>query len=177
MTLTARVHKALQNVKLICNDCGTNCLVAYIVGLTGDCIVLIVQWSIYQTSAVLAASQFLPLGMQEAGRGSMGHSDTCVTVTAKPKPVLPEKPVDRYPGPFGHWVRPRNHRGMAIMGRKSNDWRHIASHGCPAREVLLNVRKGAHAVIRHRVCHIPGVYKQLRPNLGESFCSSGNRST
>ena len=30
----------------------------------------------------------------------------CVTVTAKPKPVLPEKPVDRYPGPFGHWVQP-----------------------------------------------------------------------
>ena len=27
---------------------------------------------------------------------------TYVTVTAKPKPVLPEKPVDRYPGPFGH---------------------------------------------------------------------------
>ena len=25
----------------------------------------------------------------------------CVTVTAKPKPVLPEKPVDRYPGPSG----------------------------------------------------------------------------
>ena len=44
----------------------------------------------------------------------------CVTVTAKPKPVLPDKPVDRYPGPFVHWVQPHNHRGMAIMGQKSN---------------------------------------------------------
>ena len=98
-------------------------------------------------------------------------------VTAKPKPVLPEKPVDRYPGPFGHWVRPHNHRGMAIMGRKSNDWQRIASRGCPARDVISNVRKRAHAVIRNRVRHIPGVYKWLCPNLGESFCSSGHRST
>ena len=27
---------------------------------------------------------------------------TYVMVTAKPKPVLPEKLVDRHPGPFGH---------------------------------------------------------------------------
>ena len=66
---------------------------------------------------------------------------------------------------------------MAIMGWKSNDWQHIASCGCPARDIISNVREGAHAVIRNRVHHIPGVYKRLCPNLGESFCSSGDRST
>ena len=42
-----------------------------------------------------------------------------VTVTPKPKSVLPEKPVDRYPGPFRRWVRSRNHRGMAITVGKA----------------------------------------------------------
>ena len=40
---------------------------------------------------------------------------------------------------------------------------------CPARDVISNVQKGAHMVIRNCVCHIPGVYKRVRPNLGESF--------
>ena len=100
-----------------------------------------------------------------------------VMVTAKPKPVLPEKLVDQYPGPFGHWVRPRNHHSMAITERKSNNWQRVTSHGCPARDVISNVQKGAHAVIRNCVRHIPGVYKRLHPNLGESFCSYGHRST
>ena len=102
---------------------------------------------------------------------------TCVTVTAKPKPVLPDKPVDWYPGPFRNWVQPRNHRSMAITGRKSNYCQRIASHGCPAHDVISNVRKGAHAVIHNHVHHIPGVYKRLHPSLGEYFCSSGNQST
>ena len=31
---------------------------------------------------------------------SLRYHDIYVTVTAKPEPVLPEKLVDRYPGPF-----------------------------------------------------------------------------
>ena len=100
-----------------------------------------------------------------------------VMMTAKPKPVLLDKPVDRYPGPFGNWVQPRNHRSMAITGRKSNDCQHIASRGCPARDVIWNIQKGVHAVICNCVHHILGVYKRLCPSLGESFCSSGNQST
>ena len=51
------------------------------------------------------------------------------------------------------------------------------SRGCRACDVISNVWKGARVVIRNRVRHIPGVYKRLCPNLGESFCSSGDQST
>ena len=91
-----------------------------------------------------------------------------VTVTPKPKPVLWEKLVDQYPGPFEHWVRLRNHRGMAIMGWKSNDWQCVANRGCPARDVISNVRKGVHAVICNHVHHILGIYKRLGPNPGST---------
>ena len=50
-------------------------------------------------------------------------------------------------------------------------------NGCLPRDVISNVWKGAHAVIRNCVRHIPGVYKRLRPNPGESFCSSSHQST
>ena len=50
---------------------------------------------------------------------SLGES---VMVTSKPKPVLPERLVYPYPGPFGHWVWSRKHRCMSITGRKSNYW-------------------------------------------------------
>ena len=96
-----------------------------------------------------------------------------VTVTPKPKSVLPEKPVNQYLGPFVRWVRPHNHRGMATTARKSNHWQCIAIGGCLARNVISNVQKGAHAVLRNCVRHILGVYKPLRPNPRESFCSSG----
>ena len=66
---------------------------------------------------------------------------------------------------------------MAITGWKSNDWQRIASHGCPACDVISNIQKGAHVVICNHVHHIPGVYKRLCPSLRESFCSSSDRST
>ena len=94
-------------------------------------------------------------------------------MTPKPKSVLPEKLVNWYPGPFVRWVQPRNHRGMTITARKSNHWQHIASGGCPACDVISNIRKGVHVVLCNHVRHILGVYKRLRPNPGESFCSSG----
>ena len=65
---------------------------------------------------IFYSSNKVPLG---AFGISLGES---VTVISKSKPVLPEKLVYRYPGPFGHWTQPHKHCSMSIMGRKSNYW-------------------------------------------------------
>ena len=69
-----------------------------------------------------------------------------------------------------------NHRGMAIMGQKSDCWQCIASRGCPARDVISNVRKGAHAVIRNCVRHIPGFISGCALISGSLFVAPATRA-
>ena len=58
---------------------------------------------------------------------------------------------------FRAQIRPCKHRGVSITGRKSNSWQCVANCGCPGRDVILNVREMAYAVIRSCIRHDPEV--------------------
>ena len=60
-------------------------------------------------------------------------------------------------GPAGPGIQSHKHRGMSIMGWKSNSWQRIANRGCPGHDVISKVQEMAYAVIRSRIRHDPEV--------------------
>ena len=115
--------------------------------------------------------KYVPYFALQKSQFYMCHDDTQAQVCSTGKTGRPVLRAFRVLGTAPYSPR------YAIKVQKSNPWQRVASGGCPACDIISNVWKGVHAVLHSRVHHIPGVYKRLRPNPGESFCSSGHQST